>query len=310
MNRLGSILAATDFSAPVRHAVDRAARRAHETGGALTLMHVLPGGALEEFRHWLGNGHTTEQHLHGSARQQRRDLAEEIKANRHMNAQTAHSIGSVVGDILAEACAQDAGCWFSVRAVWGSCAGRCGAARPSGCCNALSARCWLCGRRRTSAIGMSWWRWTSRPGRPAPSRLRPSWRRMRGCFFSPPSRCHSRRGCTSPASTPRPSIATGERLAPMPPAACMRSWPPAPRPSGSEGDASWRIADPTQEQGCDRVALGKHGQSNGPAVGRRQQSCAGRRQHRWAGFDGARCMSAPSRSQVPIPEHAVRRVVQ
>lgn len=61
MNRLGPILAATDFSAPARHAVDRAARLAPETGATLTLMHVLPGGALQELRQWLGTGHATEQ---------------------------------------------------------------------------------------------------------------------------------------------------------------------------------------------------------------------------------------------------------
>ena len=45
MNRPLSILAATDFSAVARHAADRAARLAHETGAPLTLVHVLPGGA-------------------------------------------------------------------------------------------------------------------------------------------------------------------------------------------------------------------------------------------------------------------------
>ena len=43
---LGPILAATDFSAPARHAADRAARLAHQTGAPLTLLHVLAGGPL------------------------------------------------------------------------------------------------------------------------------------------------------------------------------------------------------------------------------------------------------------------------
>jgi len=42
---LGAVLAATAFSAPARHAADRAARLAHETGAALTLMHVLAEGS-------------------------------------------------------------------------------------------------------------------------------------------------------------------------------------------------------------------------------------------------------------------------
>ena len=41
MKPCSSILAATDFSAPARHAADRAARLAHETGARLTLLHVL-----------------------------------------------------------------------------------------------------------------------------------------------------------------------------------------------------------------------------------------------------------------------------
>lgn len=64
---VSAICAATDFSDPARHAADRAARLAHETGAALTLMHVLPGGALQELRQWLGAGHPMEQQLQDDA---------------------------------------------------------------------------------------------------------------------------------------------------------------------------------------------------------------------------------------------------
>ena len=47
------ILAATDLSAPARHAADRAARLAHEIGAALTLVHALPQRALDDLRQWL-----------------------------------------------------------------------------------------------------------------------------------------------------------------------------------------------------------------------------------------------------------------
>lgn len=125
---LGTILAATDFSAPARHAVDRAARLAHETGAALTLTHVLPGGALAELRQWLGSGHVMEQQLHESAQQQLRQLVDELKATRHVTAHTVHSIGSVLDDILSEASALDAnllvlgarGAGFMRRLVLGS----------------------------------------------------------------------------------------------------------------------------------------------------------------------------------------------
>jgi hypothetical protein len=57
MNTWGPILTTTDFSGPARHAVDRAARLAQETGSPLSVMHVMPGETLAELRHWLGVGH-------------------------------------------------------------------------------------------------------------------------------------------------------------------------------------------------------------------------------------------------------------
>lgn len=108
MSRLGPILAATEFPAPARHAIDRAARLAQETGAPLTLMHVLPGAALQQLRQWLGAGHAMEEHLRDSARQQLRHLADELKATRHVSAQTVHGVGSVLDDILGQAGALDA----------------------------------------------------------------------------------------------------------------------------------------------------------------------------------------------------------
>ncbi|MDH6590497.1 nucleotide-binding universal stress UspA family protein [Variovorax sp. TBS-050B] len=55
MNHAASILAATDLSAPARHAAGRAARVAHEAGRALTLMHVLPADPIDSLRRWLGD---------------------------------------------------------------------------------------------------------------------------------------------------------------------------------------------------------------------------------------------------------------
>jgi nucleotide-binding universal stress UspA family protein len=109
MSRLGPILAATDFSAPARHAADRAARLAHATGAALTLMHVLPGGALQELRQWLGTGHAMEQQLHDDAQRELRALASELQTHRHVTARTVNVSGSVLDEINQEAEALDAG---------------------------------------------------------------------------------------------------------------------------------------------------------------------------------------------------------
>jgi nucleotide-binding universal stress UspA family protein len=54
MTPLRQILAAVDFSPGARHAAERAARLARETGAELTLMHVLPGDQLAALRRWLG----------------------------------------------------------------------------------------------------------------------------------------------------------------------------------------------------------------------------------------------------------------
>lgn len=49
------LLAATDLSAPSRHAVDRAYRLAAERGWPLTLAHAIPPGIFEELQAILGN---------------------------------------------------------------------------------------------------------------------------------------------------------------------------------------------------------------------------------------------------------------
>lgn len=55
MNPPRHLLAATDFSGPARHALERAAWLAGETGAALTLLHVLNRLALEHLRDLLGS---------------------------------------------------------------------------------------------------------------------------------------------------------------------------------------------------------------------------------------------------------------
>lgn len=50
-----SLLAATDLSAPSRHAAQRAAMLVREGGGKLDLVHVLGAGLLTELRHLLGD---------------------------------------------------------------------------------------------------------------------------------------------------------------------------------------------------------------------------------------------------------------
>ena len=53
MDKFRQILAATDFSAPARHAVERAASVAGQTGAQLTLLHVANLGPLEKMQQWM-----------------------------------------------------------------------------------------------------------------------------------------------------------------------------------------------------------------------------------------------------------------
>jgi nucleotide-binding universal stress UspA family protein len=109
MTQVSPILAATDFSAPARHAADRAARIAHEVGAGLTLMHVLSGGALQELRQWLGAGHALEQQLRDDAQRRLGQLAAELQASRRVAIQPLLAVGAALDEIGREADARDAG---------------------------------------------------------------------------------------------------------------------------------------------------------------------------------------------------------
>ena len=64
MKPLTRILAATDLSAPARHAVDRAFRIAAETGAGLDIAHVVSQSALDTLRRLLAaQASPVEQHI-------------------------------------------------------------------------------------------------------------------------------------------------------------------------------------------------------------------------------------------------------
>ncbi|HSQ71429.1 MAG TPA: universal stress protein [Rubrivivax sp.] len=103
MSPLTSILAATDFSAHARHATDRAARLAHETGAQLTLIHALSGSALAELRQWLGAGHAGEQQLVEETRRSLEQAAAELGAARRVAVHTHLATGAAVDCIGRQA---------------------------------------------------------------------------------------------------------------------------------------------------------------------------------------------------------------
>lgn len=106
MNAPRTLLAATDFSDPARHAAERAARLAHETGAALTLMHVQAAAPLQVLRQWLGQGHAAEAHLQAEAEQQLQALATKLQTAHKVPVRTVSSTGPVLDELLREAAEQ------------------------------------------------------------------------------------------------------------------------------------------------------------------------------------------------------------
>lgn len=267
MTRLGPILALTDFSAPARHAVDRAARLAHETGAALTVMHVLSGGALQELRQWLGSGHLMEQQLHDDARRQLAMLASELQTHRHVSASGVNGSGAVLDEVLREADAMDAGllvlgargAGFMRRLVLGSTSERLlrRTRRPL-----LVVRQTPHERYRRVLVALDFSPWSAhaitlaRCVAPHAQLLLlsayqvPFEEKLHFAGVDAATIEHYRRNARAEATQRVHALAAANGLKPS-------DW----EPCIVEGDASQRIVEQEQERDCDLVVLGKHGQS-------------------------------------------------
>ena len=264
---LGPILTATDFSAPARHAADRATRLAHESGAALTLIHVLPGGALQALRQWLGAGHAMEQHLQDDARRQLGQLVAELQASRHVAIRPFHASGSALEEIGREAEALDAalvvlgarGAGFMRRLVLGSTSERLlrRTARPL-----LVVRQTPHEPYRRVLVALDFSPWSARAINLA-RRVAPHARLLLFNAYQVPfeEKLHFagvdvatidryRQQARADATQRVHALAAASGLKPS-------DW----EPCIVEGDASQRIIEHEQEKDCDLVVLGKHGQS-------------------------------------------------
>lgn len=105
-----TLLAATDFSAPARHALERAAQLAQsQSGTRLTLAHVLSAGALDALRRLLpAEAVGMESALDARAAQQLAELASALAARYGCTIDTALSRGDPLGGLLELADARDA----------------------------------------------------------------------------------------------------------------------------------------------------------------------------------------------------------
>ncbi len=95
---LGRVLALTDFSAPARRAVDRAAMLALACGARLDLLHVLTGGAIDRLRRFAGaDSAHTEQRLADAARAQLAQVGESLQRQRGITAEAHLGQGALLG---------------------------------------------------------------------------------------------------------------------------------------------------------------------------------------------------------------------
>lgn len=88
---LQSILAATDLSAPSRHAADRAVRLARSAGVGVHLVHAVGTSALDDLRRWLGDDARALSALQDEARGRLHAQAAEL-ARRHRVHVTEHLV--------------------------------------------------------------------------------------------------------------------------------------------------------------------------------------------------------------------------
>jgi nucleotide-binding universal stress UspA family protein len=110
MSRLAPILAATDLSAPARHAVARAALIAREAGARLALQHVVSVSALDELRQLLEPGAgDLQQRLLDEVGDELQALAGEIAQRYGTAAELRLTVGTVLDEIVGHADAIDAG---------------------------------------------------------------------------------------------------------------------------------------------------------------------------------------------------------
>lgn len=109
MSSITDILAATDLSAPARHAAARAARLAAESGARLGVAHVVSLGALDALRGLLaGDADEVTARVLDESRAELGRLAAELGERHQVEAELHLAVGPVLAEIAACAEARDA----------------------------------------------------------------------------------------------------------------------------------------------------------------------------------------------------------
>jgi len=171
MTRLHTVLATTDLSAPARHAAQRAAMLASETGARLELLHVLEKSALDELQQvFIDQDAALSERIREMARDALSQLATDIGEPLGVTAGLHLDEGAVLEAIAAEADRLDASLLVPRAPSTSRLASRrsASAARPSACCARCVGRFWPSSSLRANITGTYSCRLISRPGRPAP----------------------------------------------------------------------------------------------------------------------------------------------
>ncbi len=103
MNLLRNIVTATDFSAPSRHAAQRAAQLARSGAGSLTLVHTLGGSALDDLRRWLAGDNQAAQAIEAEAGQRLQALAAELGQSQGIAVRSHVVIGHPAEQVIRHA---------------------------------------------------------------------------------------------------------------------------------------------------------------------------------------------------------------
>jgi nucleotide-binding universal stress UspA family protein len=267
MNAHGPVLVATDFSPHARHAADRAARLAHETHAALTLMHVLPGDALARLREWLGAASPPEAQMAAEAHRHLNELAQALQQRHQVAVRTHAAVGAAIDELLAHADAIDAsllvlgarGAGVLRRLVIGSTAERLvrRTLRP-----VLVVRQMAHESYRRALVALDFSPWSARALAQA-RRVAPHARLVLLTVFEVPFEDKLRfagvEASTIDAYRQQARATATQRLHASAQAAGLSAgqW----EPCVVEGDAWMRIVEKELELDCDLVVLGKHGQS-------------------------------------------------
>lgn len=104
MTQPNRILAATDLSAPARHAAARAALVSKETGAALDLLHVANLAPLERLRQLMdATPAEMQQRVLDAARQKMLELADALRQRYGVSAGTQVASGSLLAELARQA---------------------------------------------------------------------------------------------------------------------------------------------------------------------------------------------------------------